>query len=193
MNRMILTKGFLIPHNTQYRNIQVQCPVWSHVRKSNPRQADGAARSLIFRRGYLFSEGGQSGVFNSGLLFICFQRDIKKGFEYIKKNFLNNEKFPVPDQRKNFRPEELARGHYYDRFTNFELRKEHISYSDSLLNSSYGAESQNTGREGLSGPSEIGVFPDGQFIATIPVGGGYYFIPPIPNRKISDIGEQFFA
>jgi Dyp-type peroxidase family len=186
-------KRFFDPHNTQYRNIQLQCPVWSHVRKSNPRQADGAARSLIFRRGYLFSEGGQSGVFNSGLLFICFQRDIKKGFEYIKKNFLNNEKFPVPDQRKNFRPEELARGHHYGRFPSFELRKEHISYSNSLLNSSYGAESQNTGREGLSGPSELGVFPDGQFIATIPVGGGYYFIPPIPNRKISDIGEQFFA
>ena len=171
-------KRFFDPHNTQYRNIQ---PAVSGLVSCSQIQSENklivAARSLIFRRGYLFSEGGQSGVFNSGLLFICFQRDIKKGFEYIKKNFLNNEKFPVPDQRKNFRPEELARGHYYDRFTNFELRKEHISYSNSLLNSSYGAESQNTGREGLSGPSEIGVFPDGQFIATIPVGGGYYYYP----------------
>jgi hypothetical protein len=51
---------------------------------------------------------------------------------------------------------------------------------------------QNTGREGLSGPSELGVVPTGDLIATMPFGGGYYFVPPIPNRRISDIGQQFF-
>ena len=27
---------------------------------------------------------------------------------------------------------------------------------------------------------------------TLTLGGGYYFVPPIPNKRISDIGEQFF-
>jgi len=36
------------------------------------------------------------------LAFICFQRNFKNAFENIKKNFLNNKNFPVPQQRKNF-------------------------------------------------------------------------------------------
>jgi Dyp-type peroxidase family len=190
-------RKFFDPNLRQYKDIQLQCPVWSHVRKSNPRQADGAARSLIFRRGYLFIEGGLNGIFNSGLLFICFQRDIEKGFEYIKKNFLDNKNFPVPDLRKNFSTQELARRHEYGRYTEAELRRgtfgPYSSHNDSQVNLSRDPDAQNTGREGLSGPSELGVYPQGQFSVTVTHGGGYYFIPPIPNRKISHIGEQFFA
>jgi hypothetical protein len=51
---------------------------------------------------------------------------------------------------------------------------------------------QNTGREGLAGPSKLGVIASGQFLATIPLGGGYYFIPPIPEKTIAKIGDQFF-
>jgi hypothetical protein len=29
-------------------------------------------------------------------------------------------------------------------------------------------------------------------MAIVPFGGGYYFVPPIPKQKISDIGQQFF-
>jgi Dyp-type peroxidase family len=190
-------RKFFDPNRGQYRNIQLQCPVWSHVRKSNPRQADGAARSLIFRRGYLFLEGGSNGIFDSGLLFICFQRDIDKGFEYIKRNFLNNKNFPVPDQRKNFNTMELARRHQYGRFTDTELKKgvvgPHSTHYDFLVKASHDPDAQNTGKEGLSGPSELGVHPEGQFPITVTLGGGYYFIPPIPNKKISEISEQFFA
>ena len=32
-------KKFLDPKQQQYRNIQIGCPVWSHVRKSNPRES----------------------------------------------------------------------------------------------------------------------------------------------------------
>jgi Dyp-type peroxidase family len=53
-------------------------------------------------------------------------------------------------------------------------------------------DTQNTGREGLAGPSEHGVIPTGEFLAAVPLGGGYYFIPPIPNKSIKDIGQQFF-
>ena len=101
-------RKFFDPHRRQYKNIWLQCPVWSHVRRSNPRQADGAARSLIFRRGYLYIEGMNSSS-NSGLLFICFQRNIEKGFEYIKKNFFSNKYFPILQQRKGFNAHELSR------------------------------------------------------------------------------------
>ena len=93
-------RKFFDPKQQQYRNIQIECPVWCHVRKSNPRQSQGAARSLIYRRGYLYIEGGGTGMFNSGLLFICFQRNIEKGFEYIKKEFLGNKNFPPFDPKK---------------------------------------------------------------------------------------------
>jgi hypothetical protein len=53
-------------------------------------------------------------------------------------------------------------------------------------------DNQNTGREGLAGPSELGVITTGEFLATVPLGGGYYFVPPIPNKRIADIGDQFF-
>jgi hypothetical protein len=53
-------------------------------------------------------------------------------------------------------------------------------------------DTQNTGREGLAGPSELGVTPVGDFMAVIPFGGGYYFVPPIPNGEITNIGQQFF-
>jgi len=69
----------------KFKGIQIECPVWSHVRKANSRQADGTAKSLIFWRGYLFTDGGIYGRFNSGLLFICFQRNIQNAFENIKK------------------------------------------------------------------------------------------------------------
>ena len=35
--------------------------------------------------------------------------------------------------------------------------------------------------------------PGGQIPATVTLGGGYYFIPPIPNKRISDLSEQFFT
>ena len=53
-------------------------------------------------------------------------------------------------------------------------------------------EIQNTGREGLAGPSELGLYPQGQPRITTTIGGGYSFVPPIPNKKICEITEQFF-
>jgi Dyp-type peroxidase family len=180
---------FFDPADTRFKGIQLECPVWSHVRKANPRQADGAAKVLIFRRGYLFTEDAPNGKSSSGLLFICFQRDIERGFEYIKKNFLNNVNFPVPEQRRNFNPIELKKRRQQGRFTIAEQRMLRISDTNKLI---VDLEEQNSGRDGLSGPSENGVYAQGQFAITTTLGGGYYFIPPIPNKKISDISEQFF-
>jgi Dyp-type peroxidase family len=52
---------------------------------------------------------------------------------------------------------------------------------------------QQTGREGLAGPSEHGTVTSGEFLAIMPLGGGYYFVPPIPDRAINQIGQQFFS
>jgi Dyp-type peroxidase family len=172
----------------QYRNIQMECPVWSHVRKANPREADGEAKRLIFRRGYLYSEVGSNSRMSSGLLFICFQRDIQNGFEYIKRNLLNNKNFPVPEKRK-FNSRELRQRQSQGRFTMNQLQK--LNRGD-YTNLSMDPDSLNTGKDGLSGPSELGVYPQGEVPITVTLGGGYYFIPPIPRKKISDIGEQFF-
>ena len=172
----------------QYKNIQMECPVWSHVRKANPRETDGEAKRLIFRRGYLYSEGGSSSRMSSGLLFICFQRDINNGFEYIKRNLLNNKNFPVPEKRK-FNPTELRRRQLQGRLTMNQLQKLN---RDNYTNLSIDPDSLNTGKDGLSGPSELGVYPQGEFPITVTLGGGYYFIPPIPKKNVSDIGEQFF-
>jgi Dyp-type peroxidase family len=188
----------------RHRSIRLECPVWSHVRKANPRGAEAEAKKIIFRRGYLFMEDtihpGRRP--SSGLLFICFQRDIRHGFEYIKKNYLNNKNFPVPNARKKFSREELAFRRIHGRFTVEELKKigpyqksvlgvDPTGYA-SELKEAIDPDLQNTGKEGLAGPSQMGIYPRGDLVITHALGGGYYFIPPIPNKKISEIGQQFF-
>jgi Dyp-type peroxidase family len=184
-------------------------PAWSHVRKVNPRQEkmpDGKRieKRTIFRRGYLFMETGLNNRTASGLLFVSFQRDIENSFEFVKKNWLNNKNFPTPKIRA-FTKHELNKRHSQGRFSlttlgqiRLDISKRHLlglDDSDVLkdkLEETKDGDTQNTGREGLAGPSELGVVPTGDFIAIIPFGGGYYFVPPIPDRNISNIGQQFF-
>lgn len=176
-----------------FKNIQNECPVWSHVRKANPRQAEGAAKSLIYRRGYLYIDSCSHGTSGSGLLFVCFQKNIEKGFEYIKANFLNNKNFPVPKQRPNFNVEELRKRHRYGLFTENEIRGLKLSETSAYIGTDDNIQdTQNTGKDGLSGPSENGIYPGGQFPIITTHGGGYYFIPPIPSKNIAQISEQFF-
>ena len=191
---------FYDSNQPRFKNIQLECPVWSHVRKANPRQSDAVGKKLIFRRGYLFMDSGYTVESNSGLLFICFQRDIENGFEYIKKKFLNNENFPVPERRKNFRVAELNKRRKKSLYISNQINRPQLgvealegsSKESSRIDPNSGVSAQNTGREGLSGPSELGVYPTGEFPVTVSIGGGYYFVPPIPNKKISNITEQFF-
>jgi Dyp-type peroxidase family len=184
-------------------------PAWSHVRKANPRQeklpnGKRIEKKLIFRRGYIFTETGLNNRAISGLLFVSFQRDIENSFEFIKKNWLNNKNFPSEEQRP-FTKHELSERHSQGRFSLREieqirfdlLKKQLLGLDDEYvlkdkLEEIKDRNTQNTGKEGLSGPSELGVIPTGQFLTIIPFGGGYYFVPPIPNRSIADIGQQFF-
>jgi Dyp-type peroxidase family len=187
------------------RNIRLECPVWSHVRKANPRGADGVASSLIFRRGYPYIDTDFEGRSSSGLLFICYQRNIEKAFKNIKKNFLNNEKFPVPELRRASNTEEgIAKTN--PQLVQYALKRPNVGLSENkalwLLGRDPGSYrtldpidngKQFTGREGLAGPTELGAYPDGQFSVIRTLGGGYYFVPPIPKTGISGISEQFFS
>ena len=66
-----------------------------------------------------------------------------------------------------------------------------FNYTHGISKHEANYEMQNTGKDGLSGPSEFGVYTGDPKPITTTLGGGYYFIPPIPNRKIAVIGEQF--
>jgi Dyp-type peroxidase family len=214
-------------------------PAWSHIRKANPREElidkykgdknGRIGRHLIFRRGFLFVENDENNDVRSGLQFICFQRNIDNGFEFIKKNWLNNKNFPVPisdpNLQRTFTEQELIERHKHGRLTGDELvrikndlskrkmlglesdkdfnqalrdagfdsaRYQSQRMKDQITGKPTITNTQNTGREGLAGPSELGVNPTGQFLAIIPMGGGYYFVPPIPNKSLKDIGQQFF-
>lgn len=189
-------RKFFDPKQQKYRNIQIECPVWCHVRKSNPRQSNGAARSLIYRRGYLFIEGGGSGVFSSGLLFICFQRDIEKGFEFIKKKFLGNKNFPQgninnPNFDKNNRVS-ASKSSYSGPQNTDRFARIHPDRYGSRINSNRMNIKDNV-TETVASNSSWSHQATGQIPSIITLGGGYYFIPPIPNKRISGISEQFFT
>jgi Dyp-type peroxidase family len=183
--------------------IKVMCPVWSHARKSNPREADDSPSKVIFRRGYLYSDADSGSYLKSGLLFICFQKNIGEGFEFIKKNWLNNKDFPIPRSRPFFNESESLARRSHARFSEEELIGLSMEQRKALglvgetfrkaLEETRDIDTQNTGRDGLTGPSKLGVHPRNLFFATRTLGGGYYFVPPIPNKDISLIGESFFS
>jgi Dyp-type peroxidase family len=219
-------KAKLFSNDKKHSRITEECPAWSHVRKANPRQEHGAPIRLLFRRGYLFSDAPNNERAKSGLLFISFQKDIVNTFEAIKKEWLNNSKFPVPGNAKNLRPgerkwfddNEIEYRHRAGRLTAKELLnlsqeqrmtlglsededfEEAVEEATCISNSDHGKGQarlidcglHNSGKEGLSGPSENGVNPHGSLIATIPLGGGYYFVPPVPKGGITQIGQTFF-
>ena len=62
----------------------------AHIRLANPRTAETAS-SLMLRRGYSYSAGiSASGQLEMGLLFVCYQHDLEKGFITVQKR-LNGE------------------------------------------------------------------------------------------------------
>nr|VUD30617.1 Ferrous iron transport peroxidase EfeB [Raoultella sp. NCTC 9187] len=62
----------------------------SHIRLANPRTPQTQS-SLMMRRGYSYSLGvTNSGQLDMGLLFVCYQHDLEKGFLTVQKR-LNGE------------------------------------------------------------------------------------------------------
>ncbi|MDF5706853.1 MAG: iron uptake transporter deferrochelatase/peroxidase subunit [Nostoc sp. S4] len=65
-----------------------QIPLDAHIRLANPRKSES---SLILRRGFNYSrEFDKSGQLDMGLLFVCFQSNLEKGFISVQER-LNGE------------------------------------------------------------------------------------------------------
>jgi Dyp-type peroxidase family len=97
----------------QYRSDPegLRCPISSHVRRANPRDALGTSspsasqkvirRHRILRRGRAFGPRlprqqamtGEGDAQPRGLYFICLQTSIARGFEFIQQSWLNNRGF----------------------------------------------------------------------------------------------------
>ncbi len=75
-----------------------KCPLHAHVRKVNPRGSLGflvnilarEQRRRIARRGITYTDEDNGTV---GLLFMCFQNDIRDQFEFIQRSWANNPEF----------------------------------------------------------------------------------------------------
>ncbi|MDE1173994.1 MAG: iron uptake transporter deferrochelatase/peroxidase subunit [Parvibaculaceae bacterium] len=60
-------------------------PVDAHIRLANPRTAQ-TQKNLILRRPFNYSNGvSKAGQLEMGLLFICYQADLEKGFITVQK------------------------------------------------------------------------------------------------------------
>lgn len=80
-----------------------RCPLHAHIRKVNPRGSLGFLVNLlareqkrrIARRGITYTEGDGEER-KVGLLFMCFQSDIRDQFEFIQRSWANNDDFSEP-------------------------------------------------------------------------------------------------
>lgn len=75
-----------------------RCPVFSHIRKANPRRSDQQDVHIL-RRGvpyrYYYDQPGNA-IQSEGLLFQSYQANILNQFIRIQSNWLNSADFPEP-------------------------------------------------------------------------------------------------
>jgi Dyp-type peroxidase family len=70
-----------------------KCPFHAHIRKANPRgQGLLVGQSYITRRGIPYGTRDAPG--KKGLLFMCFQSNLKRQFNFIQKAWANAPGFP---------------------------------------------------------------------------------------------------
>ena len=95
--------GLRDPNNFEYESIDREgnrCPAHAHIRKVNPRgttpltQRQDEREHRIARRGIPYGAPEDVGIKPVGLLFMCYQSDINKQFEFLQRTWADNPNFP---------------------------------------------------------------------------------------------------
>ncbi|PSJ30561.1 peroxidase [Streptosporangium nondiastaticum] len=85
-----------------------KCPYQAHIRKTNPRGSGGFGqppeaerRHLMARRGQTYGERTEGDLPETGvgLLFMAFNSDLNKQFEFTQHTWANNPGFPQPEKQ----------------------------------------------------------------------------------------------
>jgi len=78
------------------------CPLGSHIRRSNPRDSLGEDRETqirigkrhrILRVGRTYEKKDRGGKTEKGLLFMCFNADIERQYEFIQQTWVSSNSF----------------------------------------------------------------------------------------------------
>ncbi|KAI0204929.1 Dyp-type peroxidase [Astrocystis sublimbata] len=91
---------------------QERCPFAAHVRKTNPRSdlpPGGTEIRRIIRRGITFGpevtpeenkmkKSSPEAKLERGLLFACYQSNLRNGFHFMQQSWANNKNFPPTDK-----------------------------------------------------------------------------------------------
>ena len=99
-----------LPNNFDYRGdpTGLKCPFHAHIRKSNPRGTspgglDFDRKIQMARRGITYGNRADDGtvidampIGGVGLLFMAYQNNITDQFEFIQKQWVDNNDFPTP-------------------------------------------------------------------------------------------------
>ena len=78
-----------------------KCPFHSHIRKTNPRGTtplttlEDEKSRRIARRGIPYGPEGSDPATPRGLLFMCFQANVERQFEFIQRTWVDNRHFPT--------------------------------------------------------------------------------------------------
>ncbi|WP_395061239.1 Dyp-type peroxidase [Flavobacterium sp.] len=90
-------------NNFKYSDNNSKCPFHAHIRKSNPRR-NGDQKHIMARRGIPYGQVVKPSTVKEdyhelptkdvGLLFMSFQSSITNQFEFIQKQWVNDENFP---------------------------------------------------------------------------------------------------